>query len=214
MPTRLSVRPYACCLGLVCWLLAALAPVMARADLVSEYFSGLESIEADFVQTVVDSAGEQIQDSKGRVWIERPGRFRWDYQTPFHQLIVADGKRLWTYDEDLEQATVKDLDAALSSTPAMLLSGYRPLSDVMVWEPDSDDDQYTWFRLYPKEKDSAVDKVRIGFAGRQLAVIEVVDGFGNHTRISFSHMQRNQKLDAALFHLQLPEGTDIIGTRP
>jgi len=99
------------------------------------------------------------------VWIERPGRFRWDYQTPYRQLIVADGKQLWTYDEDLEQATVKDLDAALSSTPAMLLSGYRPLSDVMVWEPDTDkdNDQYSWFRLHPKEKDSAVEKVRIGF---------------------------------------------------
>ncbi len=214
MPTLLPVRPHACCLGLAGWLLTALVPGLAQADLVSEYFSGLESIEADFVQTVVDSAGEQIQDSKGRVWIERPGRFRWDYQTPFHQLIVADGKQLWTYDEDLEQATVKELDAALSSTPAMLLSGYRPLSDVMVWEPDSDNDKYSWFRLYPREKDSAVEKVRIGFTGKQLAIIEIVDGFGNHTRISFSKMQRNQKLAPGLFHLQLPEGTDIIGAGP
>jgi outer membrane lipoprotein carrier protein len=215
MPSILCIRLHAC-LGLACWLLAALVPVAARADLVSEYFSGLESIEADFVQTVVDSAGEQVQDSKGRVWIERPGRFRWDYQTPYRQLIVADGKQLWTYDEDLEQATVKDLDAALSSTPAMLLSGYRPLSDVMVWEPDTDkdNDQYSWFRLHPKEKDSAVEKVRIGFDGKQLAIIEVVDGFGNHTRIQFSNMRRNQKLDSGLFHLRLPEGTDIIGAKP
>jgi outer membrane lipoprotein carrier protein len=166
------------------------------------------------VQTVVDSAGEQVQDSKGRVWIERPGRFRWDYQTPYRQLIVADGQQLWTYDEDLEQATVKDLDAALSSTPAMLLSGYRPLSEVMVWEPDTDNDQHSWFRLHPKEKDSAVEKVRIGFDGKQLAIIEVVDGFGNHTRIQFSNMRRNQTLDPGLFHLQLPEGTDIIGAKP
>ncbi len=206
---RTTCRPY-----LAWWFVAALLPAVARADLVTDYFSGLESIEADFVQTVVDSAGEQVQDSKGRVWIERPGRFRWDYQTPYRQLIVADGKQLWTYDEDLEQATVKDLDAALSSTPAMLLSGYRPLSEVMVWEPDTDNDRYSWYRLQPKEKDSAVENVRIGFDGKQLAIIEVVDGFGNHTRIQFSNMQRNQTLDRGLFHLQLPEGTDIIGAKP
>jgi len=207
---RLSGR----CLRAVLWLLVGLAPVLARADLVSDYFSGLESIQADFAQTVVDSNGETIQNSEGRVWMQRPGRFRWDYRTPYHQLIVADGKKLWTYDEDLEQATVKTLDSALSSTPAMLLSGYRPLAQVMDWEPDSGGDGYTWFRLHPKERDAAVEKVRIAFKGDELAIIEVVDGFGNHTRIRFSNIQRNKKLDSGLFKLKLPEGTDIVGATP
>jgi outer membrane lipoprotein carrier protein len=214
MLSLLHIRPNARGLWTVLWLLAGLTPVVVQADLVSDYFSGLETIQADFVQTVVDSGGETVQDSQGHVWMQRPGRFRWDYRTPYHQLIVADGKRLWTYDEDLEQATVKDLDAALSSTPAMLLSGYRPLAEVMDWEPDSDNDRYTWFRLHPKERDSAVEKVRIAFDGGELAIMEVVDGFGNHTRIRFSNMQRNQKLDDGLFHLKLPEGTDIIGAAP
>jgi len=214
MPSLLHIRPRARGLWMVLWLLAGLTPVVVQADLVSDYFSGLETIQADFVQTVVDSGGETVQDSQGHVWMQRPGRFRWDYRTPYHQLIVADGKRLWTYDEDLEQATVKDLDAALSSTPAMLLSGYRPLAEVMDWEPDSDNDRYTWFRLHPKERDSAVEKVRIAFDGGELAIIEVVDGFGNHPRIRFSNMQRNGKLDEGLFQLKLPEGTDIIGAAP
>jgi outer membrane lipoprotein carrier protein len=195
-------------------LLGSLSPRMVQADLVGDYFSGLESIQADFVQTVVDSSGEQLQDSRGHVWMQRPGRFRWDYRTPYRQLIVADGERLWTYDEDLEQATVKQLDTALSSTPAMLLSGYRPLADVMVWEADKDDGKYTWFHLKPKEDDAAVEKVRIAFDDKQLAIIEVVDGFGNHTRIRFLDPQRNQKIDSGLFHLQLPPGTDIIGDKP
>jgi outer membrane lipoprotein carrier protein len=200
----------------MCLLLVTLAPAAAVADLVSGYFSGLQSIEADFVQTVVDAAGETVQDSKGRVWIERPGRFRWDYRTPYRQLIVSDGKQLWTYDPDLEQATVKPLDAALSSTPAMLLSGFRPLSEVMDWEADAEtaNDPYTWFRLHPKEKDAAVEKVRIGFEGKQLSVIDVVDGFDNHTRIEFSGVQRNHRLDEGLFHLRLPAGTDVIGGAP
>ncbi len=200
--------------GVVVCLLLSVAPAAVLADRVSDYFSGLETFEAEFVQTVVDSSGEQVQDSRGHVWIQRPGRFRWDYQTPYRQLIVADGERLWTYDEDLEQATVKQLDAALSSTPAMLLSGYRPLAEVMVWEPDEDNDAYAWFRLKPRADDAAVENVRIAFDGKQLAVIEVVDGFGNHTRILFSAMRRNRTLDSDLFKLQLPPGTDIIGDQP
>ena len=200
--------------GLLGWLL--LAPVLpaAAADPVADWFSGLDSIQADFTQTVVDSAGEKVQDSQGRVWIQRPGRFRWDYRTPYRQLIVSDGKQLWTYDADLEQATVKDLDSALSSTPAMLLSGYRPLSEVMTWEPDGTTDGMTWFRLHPRKRDTSVDSVRIGFRGPQLDTIEVLDGFGNHTHIRFTDVQRNKKLDDGLFHLKLPPGTDIIGAGP
>lgn len=200
---------------LLAWLFAALVPVHAvAADLVSDWFSGLESIQADFTQTVVDSAGEQVQDSKGQVWIQRPGRFRWDYRTPYHQLIVSDGKQLWTYDEDLEQATVKDLDAALGSTPAMLLSGYRPLGEVMTWDAEGEADGMTWYRLQPREQDSSVENVRIGFRDGQLDTLEMVDGFGNHTHIRFAGLQRNRKLDDGLFHLKLPEGTDVIGAQP
>jgi outer membrane lipoprotein carrier protein len=195
-------------------LLAGLMPELLLADRVSDYFAGLETIQADFEQTVVDSHGDLVQDSGGRVWMQRPGRFRWDYRTPYRQLIVADGERLWTYDEDLEQATVKKMDAALSSTPAMLLSGYRPLAEVMDWQPDEDDDRFDWFRLKPRADDAAVETVRIAFENERLAMIEVVDGFGNHTRIRFSAMQRNQELDSGLFQLQLPPGTDIIGDNP
>jgi len=196
--------------------LVGLWPGLVLADLVSDYFSDLKSFEADFVQTVVDVGGEQLQNSRGHVWMQWPGRFRWDYRTPYRQLIVADGKQLWTYDEDLEQATVKPLDSALSSTPAVLLSGYRPLEEVMTWAADKtqNDARYTWFRLTPKAKDAAVDAVHIAFEKNHLAIIEVADGFGNHTRIQFSNMRRNQVLDAKLFQLQLPSGTDIIGAGP
>jgi outer membrane lipoprotein carrier protein len=217
MSLQATTRPWHGCLlfAALVWLLAGLVPVQATAaDLVAEWFAGLESIQADFSQTVVDSAGEQVQDSQGQVWIQRPGRFRWDYRTPYRQLIVSDGKQLWTYDEDLEQATVKDLDAALGSTPALLLSGYRPLSEVMTWAPDGEAGGKNWFRLQPRKPDSSVESVRIGFSDGQLDTIEVVDGFGNHTQIRFAGLQRNQTLDDELFHLKLPPGTDIIGAQP
>lgn len=185
------------------------------ADPIDDYFSTLDNFKADFSQTVVDSSGEQIQDSSGQVWIKRPGQFRWAYQSPYSQLIVADGKQLWTYDADLEQATVTTIDETLSSTPAMLLSGFRPLSEVMSWVKDPDNDGYRWYRMTPKEDDAAVEHVRIGFDKQGgLALIEVQDDFGNHTRIRFSNIDRDSKLDASLFGLDLPAGTDIIGAEP
>jgi outer membrane lipoprotein carrier protein len=184
------------------------------ADRVGEYFADLNTFESHFTQTVTDSNGELLQDAKGRVWIQRPGRFRWDYQVPYRQLIVADGERLWTYDEDLEQATVESVDAVLSSTPAMLLSGFKPLREVMRWSPAGERDGMTWYHLNPKQEDAVVEAVKIAFAGAELAVIEVLDGFGNHTRIRFSDIRRNQSVDPARFRIELPPATDIIGDMP
>jgi len=186
----------------------------AAADPLEAYFADLQTFQADFEQSVVDSNGEQVQHSRGKVWIQKPGRFRWDYRTPYRQLIVADGKRLWTWDEDLEQATVKPVDDALSSTPAMLLSGLRPLAEVMQWKPLQRKDGRRWYSLSPRQSDSAVEQVRLAFVADQLSVIEVNDSFGNQTRIIFSAVQRNRKLAPALFELKLPAGTDIIGDTP
>ena len=196
------------------WLAACASQRVLADDLVADYFAGLDTFQSQFIQTVIDSDGQQVQRSVGTVWIQKPGRFRWDYQTPYRQLIVADGKQLWTYDEDLEQATVKPVDEALSSTPAMLLSGFRPLSDVMTWRQSGTENGERWFNLDPKQPDSAVESVRIGFENDQLSIIEVTDGFGNHTRIQFSQIKRNQTIDQGLFKLELPPDTDIIGDSP
>lgn len=200
--------------GIALLVLSLCAHTSSAADLIADYFSGLDTFQSGFSQTVTDSNGELVQDAQGRVWIQRPGRFRWDYETPYRQLIVADGKRLWTYDEDLEQATVEPVDEALSSTPAMLLSGFRPLEEVMRWAETGSRDGKTWYRLDPKQEDAAVEQVQIAFEGGQLAIIEVRDGFGNHTRIRFSDITRNQAIDPGRFRIQLPPGTDIIGDTP
>ncbi len=186
----------------------------AVADPVSDYFSALKTFEANFTQRVVDANGELVQESGGQVWISKPGRFRWNYSTPHHQVIVADGKRLWNYDADLEQASVSPIDETLTSTPAMLLSGLRPLSEVMNTTSIGNTGGVDWFRLQPKGQDAAVEAVRIGLRKDRLEVIEVRDGFGNQTRIRFSDIRLNQPLDPALFRLELPPGTDVIGAAP
>jgi outer membrane lipoprotein carrier protein len=195
-------------------LLCLLLPVAANADPVSDYFSAMETFEATFTQRVVGTNGDVIQEASGEVWISKPGRFRWNYTQPYPQIIVADGERLWNYDADLEQASVSPIDETLTSTPAMLLSGLRPLTEVMNTTPLGNSGGVDWFRLQPKGQDAAVEAVRIGLRNSQLEVIEVVDGFGNRTHIRFSDITLNQPLDPELFRLDLPPGTDVIGDVP
>lgn len=180
-------------------------------DFINRYFSELETFQANFTQHVVDSTGAEMQNSDGKVWIKRPGQFRWNYASPFKQELVANGKKLWTYDEDLEQASERPVDEALSSTPAMLLSGYRPVSEVMDWKSVGTEGGLQWFELKPKKVDASVELVRIAFESDELAVIEVVDSFGNNTRIRFSDIRKNQPIDANRFIFTPPPGTDVIG---
>lgn len=201
-PTRIFVL-----LGL--WL-----PFSVQADQVGDYFAGLKTFEASFTQHVVDANGETLQDASGEVWISTPGRFFWNYLKPYKQQIVSDGKQLWSFDADLEQASVSPVDDTLTSTPAMLLSGVRPLSEVMDTTPLGEESGVDWFRLDPRSDDAAVETVRIGFRKGQLDAIEVRDGFGNQTRIQFADIKLNQSIDPALFQLEFPPGTDIIGNLP
>jgi outer membrane lipoprotein carrier protein len=193
-------------------MLWMLLPFTVTADQVSDYFGGLKTFEADFTQRVVDANGEILQDAGGEVWISKPGRFRWNYHTPYQQLIVADGEQLWNYDVDLEQASVSPVDDTLTSTPAMLLSGLRPLSEVMNTKSLGSEDGLDRYQLDPKDHDAAVELVTIGFRNKQLEVIEVRDGFGNQTQIRFTGIKLNQPLNPELFRITLPAGTDIIGT--
>jgi outer membrane lipoprotein carrier protein len=195
-------------------VLSLLLPFTLVANPVSDYFTALETFEANFTQRVVDANGDVVQEASGEVWIRKPGRFRWNYVSPYRQIIVADGERLWNYDADLEQASVSPVDDTLTSTPAMLLSGLRPLSEVMNIKPLGNEDGVDWFRLEPKGQDAAVEAVRIGLRNGQLEIIEVRDGFDNLTHIRFSDIKLNQPLDPALFRLELPPGTDVIGDAP
>jgi len=115
-------------------LLVLLFPAAVLAEkqpsYVTDFFAGLHTLQADFEQQVVDGNNRPLQSSQGHMWIKRPGRFRWDYETPYRQQLVADGERLWSYDEDLEQVTVQKASDVLTSTPAMLLSGEEPLGNV------------------------------------------------------------------------------------
>ena len=174
---------------------------------VQDFFDDLTTLQADFDQQVTDANDRQMQSSQGHVWIMRPGRFRWDYLTPYKQQLVADGERLWSWDEDLEQVTVQQAGDVLTATPAMLLGGGKPLEEVFSIE---EIDTHTVL-LTPKTDDSNIETLTLVFSGKLLTQIVANDSFGNTTLFSFSNMQRNPQLESGLFHFVPPPGADVVG---
>ena len=193
--------------GLLLWALCLPGARAENPTLVQQFFSDLQTLQADFDQQVVDSNNRLVQSSQGRMWIMRPGRFRWDYETPYRQQLVADGERLWSYDEDLEQVTVQAAAEVLTATPAMLLSGNQPLDDVFIIEASGTES----VQLTPKSEDSNVTGLQLYFANGLLQRIEAQDTFGNTTAFTFSNLKRNPELQPGLFHFEPPAGADVVG---
>ena len=192
------------------WSLTTPLQAEALPASLANFFNKLETLSADFSQQVVDGDNREIQAASGRMWIRRPGMFRWDYLEPYQQQVVADGERLWSYDKDLEQVTVQDADEVLTATPAMLLSGERPLADVF----DIHETASQHILLTPKNNDSNVTELRLQFSDGGLERIAAADTFGNTTIFSFTNVQRNPLLDRQLFKFQPPEGADVVGEAP
>ncbi len=190
---------------------AATIPPKSGVDSVRHFFNEVHSFSARFNQVVLDDANNPVQESSGTMWIERPNKFRWDYAKPYQQQIVADGKRLWVYDVGLEQVTVRALSSSLSDTPAMLLAGRGRLEDNFTIKPLEPRDNLEWAQLKPRRKEASYDDIRVGFDQGKLRVLEMVDGFGNTTRVTFDAVRENPKIDAARFSFTPPEGVDVVG---
>ena len=203
--------PFTRCLLLLCLTATTAVAGTAVPDYVQVFFHGLKTLQADFDQQVIDSDGHLIQSSRGHMWIMRPGRFRWDYEAPYRQQLVADGERLWSYDEDLEQVTVQQAAEVLTATPAMLLSGERPLEEVFVVEEAATAPGEQAVRLLPKTDDSNLTALKLVFASGSISRIEARDSFGNTTIFSFTNLERNPELTTGIFRFVPPAGADVIG---
>jgi outer membrane lipoprotein carrier protein len=181
-------------------------------DRLNAFFAEQGTLRAAFVQTVEGAAFSQPQESRGILVMQRPGKFRWDYQQPYAQQIVADGKDLWVYDVDLEQVVVKPQDEALGDTPALLLSGGGSVaSRFEVTELAAQGDGLSWVQLTPKQKDSGFSEIRLGFGKHDLQRMVLKDNFGQVTRLRFSKMEHNVSVPPATFHFVPPKGVDVVG---
>jgi len=175
------------------------------------FLTDVRSLSAEFEQVQRNENGDEQENASGTLMMQQPGRFRWDYRLPYEQLIVADGRRLWVYDADLEQVTVRSMDDALGNSPARLLSGELDLDADFTMHELPRSDGLEWVELRPSDAQEEFSVMRLGFAPRELRAMQMTDNLGNITDITFSKIKINPRLDSGLFTFIPPPGVDIIG---
>lgn len=189
-------------------LMASVAHADA-VDALRDFARDVKSGKANFTQTVTSPDGKRKKVSSGSFEFERPNRFRFAYAKPFEQVIVADGQKVWIYDADLNQASSRKLADALGATPAALLAGANLERDFMM-KAQPADGGIDWVQAVPKQSESTIQSLKLGFKGKELAAMEIIDGFGQRSRLDFSAVQANVPVAAERFQFKLPAGADLI----
>jgi chaperone LolA len=184
----------------------------AATDKLKTFIAATHSAQANFTQEVQDKNGRRIQSASGTMQFVRPGKFRWEYRKPYEQLIVGDGKQFWMYDVDLNQVTVKKLDAALGSSPAALLSGNNEIERGFALKDIEDRDGLEWLKATPRSAESSFEKILMAFNSKsELVVMELHDAFGHHTVLRFTELKSNPSLSPQRFRFVPPKGADVLG---
>ncbi len=198
------------CAGLLVILPAGTATAVAGGEVLEDYLKGLRTLSSRFEQTTLSADGGRMAKSRGNMYLKRPGKFRWEYDSPVKQVIVADGKRVWLHDLELDQVSHQSQKKALHGTPAQLLAAEEPVDRhfrVSRWDGG---DEREWVELIPKKADTQVVRIRIGFIGKRLDTLLMEDSFGQLTRISFTGTKRNPSLKEGLFRLKQSTGGDFL----
>lgn len=182
----------------------------ARSDL-EQFAAQLDTLHARFEQTITSQDGVIESEGSGEVWLKSPGLFRWVYAGEYPELIVADGQRVWLYDEILEQVTVKPQSGLAENSPLMLLTDIEALDEQFEVREVGDHEGMNLLQLVSINAESEFDQVLLGFRGGQLALMQLEDAFGLRTSISFSEVLRNPELAEALFQFTPPPDADVVG---
>lgn len=188
---------------------AAAANAQTAVDTLKEFVRDVKTGRADFTQTVTSPDGAKKKTSSGKFEFSRPNRFRFAYLKPFEQTIVADGQKVWIYDADLNQASSRKFTQALGATPAALLAGGSLEKDFDL-AAQASKDGLDWVEATPKTKEGSFKSVRVGFKGKTLASVEVVDAFGQRSLLQFSQFVANEPIKAETFVFTVPKGADLI----
>ena len=190
---------------------ALLAPAHGGSlDQLRAFLTQTSSARGEFVQRVSARSGSAQPVSSGRFAFQRPGKFRWIYEKPYEQVIVADGTRLVLYDKDLNQVTIRKLGAALPSSPASILFGSNEFEKEFEVTDIGARDGLEWVRAKPRAKDSTFELIEIGFRDGLPQAMRLADNFGQVTQLIFSKLERNPKLDAETFGFTPPKGADVL----
>ncbi len=193
---------------------ASLAQAESAEAALARFLDGVTSYQASFTQLQTDERGMKIQSSTGTMALSRPGKFRWQYNAPAEQLIVTDGSKLWLYDQDLKQVSIRPAEEALQGTPAALLSQKKTLTETFNVSDEGDADGVKKLKLVPKSKESDFQDVSLWLKSGAPVRMVFRDTLGGSTDITFSQGKTNTKLDAGLFRFTPPKGVEVIDTEP
>jgi outer membrane lipoprotein carrier protein len=180
-------------------------------DLLANKLAVLNSYQAKFEQEITSDVGEQVEASKGVFSIQRPNHFRWEKGE--EQLIVADGSHVFTHDIDLEQVTIQNQSQLLKDSPALLLTSDAETISQSFNVKKFDNDKSTIFELKPKTEEGAFDYIRLSFNDNQITGMLILDSFGQQTKMLFSDIKFNSKLNVNLFQFTIPKDVDVIDSR-
>lgn len=193
------------------WLLlfAGSLPAADGVQQLRDFMRSVDGLTARFEQTL--SSGDRLQTmrSSGILMLRRPNLFRWDYLEPERQQIIADGRQVWLYDQELEQVSVQTQDKALQGTPAMLLTSGETLEHYFELREAGQRDGMQWVQLTPLTDDGQFSRIMLAFRDRELRVMEMADKFGQITRLDFQDIDHNPELEDSLFRFERPDNVDL-----
>ena len=192
-------------------LLSASAHASNALDQLHQFLEGSKTAKSSFSQSVIYKNGKEGQKASGTMIFLRPGKFRWNYDKPYSQVIVGDGAKLWSYDKELNQVVVKPMGQALGSSPAALLAGDNSLEKNFDLKDGGEVGGLAWLDATPKNNEAGFERVRIGFKGGLPQAMEVRDNFGQTTVLQFVGFERNVSVTADTFRFVPPKGADVIG---
>ena len=180
--------------------------------LVDDFVNDVITFEARFEQALIDAEGAVVERSTGTLEIERPGKFRWSYEEPYEQWLVADGRNIWSYDLDLMQVTVKPQAEALANTPALLLGGAEDALSQFRFDGSSVEEGTTWVRMIPVDTSSGFERMELGFEAGSLTRMVFFDNLEQTTFVALYDVRTNEPIDAERFVFDVPEVADLVGT--
>ena len=199
-------------------LLIVVSPVCVIAEeadegkaLIDSFLSDVRTMSARFEQSLIDADNIVVEESNGSLEIKRPGRFRWQYDLPYEQVMVADGLNLWSYDVDLAQVTVKAQQDVLGGTPALLLGGTNKVLDDFEYADSFSDRGTVWVHLRPRSTDNGFTKIELGFNDGKLRRMIFSDNLEQSTLIVLFDVIINEEIPAGHFEFTVPENADLVG---
>lgn len=192
-----------------------LAPLAASADSqaasrLAQLLTSLKTYEASFEQFILDGSGNRLQRTEGKMWLSRPGRFRWEVDAPYRQTVVSDGEKIYLHDPDLEQVSIQPLDTRVTHTPALLLSGSADALTENYRVSRAQQGAAETFTLIPTTPDTLFESLKLTFHGETFDALQMTDSTGQETKISFDDVKVNPSLDESRFDFEIPAGADVI----